>query len=226
MRFTLFATAASVMALVASVPASATYMLAIGGEFAQITDESGYEWQPAGTFKYNFYYEPEDVEVEYFDPETDYIWDLQHVSVSKASGMFEWLDPVSDQERRVDVPIHAGIGSLWTCNAYTDCFRVAFESDRLPGLGVLTHSFQGGPSLIADGNGFGLHEEFSFTSPAPWDQGTNLNRKVVLNGYQVTDIGDTIGAVPEPATWAMMLIGFRAVGSMARRRKPVRPSFA
>ena len=26
-------------------------------------------------------------------------------------------------------------------------------------------------------------------------------------------------AVPEPATWAMMLLGFAAVGSMARRRR-------
>ena len=28
-------------------------------------------------------------------------------------------------------------------------------------------------------------------------------------------------AVPEPATWAMMIIGFGAVGSMIRRRRAV-----
>ncbi|HEX8838885.1 MAG TPA: PEPxxWA-CTERM sorting domain-containing protein, partial [Sphingomicrobium sp.] len=28
-------------------------------------------------------------------------------------------------------------------------------------------------------------------------------------------------AVPEPATWAMMLLGFGAIGVSMRRRKPV-----
>jgi len=27
------------------------------------------------------------------------------------------------------------------------------------------------------------------------------------------------GAVPEPATWAMMLLGFGAIGMVARRRR-------
>jgi hypothetical protein len=29
------------------------------------------------------------------------------------------------------------------------------------------------------------------------------------------------GAIPEPGTWAMMLMGFGAVGFAMRRRKPV-----
>ena len=37
--------------------------------------------------------------------------------------------------------------------------------------------------------------------------------------------GDKAGAVPEPASWAMMIVGFGAVGSSMRRRKPVRVSF-
>ena len=34
------------------------------------------------------------------------------------------------------------------------------------------------------------------------------------------------GGVPEPATWAMMVIGFGAVGLAARRRDKVRVRFA
>ena len=32
---------------------------------------------------------------------------------------------------------------------------------------------------------------------------------------------DGVGAVPEPATWAMMLLGFGAIGASMRRRKPI-----
>lgn len=42
---------------------------------------------------------------------------------------------------------------------------------------------------------------------------------VAANG--VSGIGHTTGAVPEPATWAMMLLGFGAIGATMRRRKPV-----
>ena len=36
----------------------------------------------------------------------------------------------------------------------------------------------------------------------------------------------TAGAVPEPATWAMMLLGFGAIGLAARRRKEVNAAAA
>jgi len=35
-----------------------------------------------------------------------------------------------------------------------------------------------------------------------------------------------LSAVPEPATWAMMIFGFLAVGASMRRRKVLKPSFA
>jgi choice-of-anchor C domain-containing protein len=47
------------------------------------------------------------------------------------------------------------------------------------------------------------------------------NAGVLLDAVSVT------GAVPEPAAWALMIVGFGLVGSAARRRKPtVRVSFA
>jgi hypothetical protein len=35
----------------------------------------------------------------------------------------------------------------------------------------------------------------------------------------------TVSAVPEPSTWAMMILGFFGVGFMAYRRKATRPTF-
>ena len=44
----------------------------------------------------------------------------------------------------------------------------------------------------------------------------------VTNGGILTPITGTIRAVPEPATWAMMLLGFGGIGfAMRRRRQPV-----
>ncbi|WP_205012854.1 DVUA0089 family protein [Sphingomonas panacisoli] len=46
----------------------------------------------------------------------------------------------------------------------------------------------------------------------------------VLNVAQATGPGG--GAVPEPATWAMMLMGFGAIGGALRRRPAVRVRYA
>jgi hypothetical protein len=57
--------------------------------------------------------------------------------------------------------------------------------------------------------------------------------KIVLNPYSsgpndigtyVGDLTATVSAVPEPATWAMMLLGFAGVGFVAYRRKAT-PAF-
>lgn len=52
--------------------------------------------------------------------------------------------------------------------------------------------------------------------------GVGLNYGVgVTNGTDVLDYASpvSLSAVPEPATWAMMLVGFAAVGMAARRRR-------
>jgi hypothetical protein len=60
---------------------------------------------------------------------------------------------------------------------------------------------------------------------------SSLPDSVTLSNYLVryqqvngsgSAIGTPVGAVPEPATWAMMLLGFGAIGaSMRRKRKPI-----
>ena len=44
-------------------------------------------------------------------------------------------------------------------------------------------------------------------------------RGLNVSGHNVFSVDINGGAVPEPATWAMMIIGFGAAGSMIRRRK-------
>ena len=42
--------------------------------------------------------------------------------------------------------------------------------------------------------------------------------------WVVEDVISAVAAVPEPSTWAMMILGFVGVGFMAYRRKPNRPA--
>lgn len=63
--------------------------------------------------------------------------------------------------------------------------------------------------------------------------GTGTLRFMNTDGQKVTitfadDISGTVSrlALPEPATWAMMLIGFGAIGSAMRRRLPKSEQFA
>ena len=49
--------------------------------------------------------------------------------------------------------------------------------------------------------------------------GANVNRIVLSSGANSFEVDNfAVAAVPEPATWAMMIIGFGAAGSILRRR--------
>ncbi len=66
-----------------------------------------------------------------------------------------------------------------------------------------------------------------------WDWGRRVNfdfggatvNQVILsssgNSFEVDNFAGSIGVVPEPATWAMMIMGFGAVGAVIRRRRLV-----
>jgi PEP-CTERM motif-containing protein len=55
-----------------------------------------------------------------------------------------------------------------------------------------------------------------FTFAGNGDQITGFSMSSSSNSFEITNIS----AVPEPATWAMMILGFLGVGFMAYRRKP------
>lgn len=104
----------------------------------------------------------------------------------------------------------------------------SFNGSMITGLGSLTGAnnlyYLTGPSFV-DGSGLG------FTTAA----GTNVNLFFQSSGagsYRINTTGPftssfvtasssaVVAAVPEPTTWAMMLIGFGGIGySMRRRRK-------
>ncbi len=46
-----------------------------------------------------------------------------------------------------------------------------------------------------------------------------FNLTSIVSGNSTLTISRAVGAVPEPATWAMMLIGFGAIGMATRRRR-------
>ena len=54
-------------------------------------------------------------------------------------------------------------------------------------------------------------------------RGVNENRRGEVTSFTVREV---TGAVPEPATWAMFIGGFGAIGGMMRRRQRVTVSFA
>jgi hypothetical protein len=48
---------------------------------------------------------------------------------------------------------------------------------------------------------------------------TSIAFESTQNAFEFDGLGGTVGVVPEPATWAMMIMGFGAAGAMLRRRR-------
>lgn len=56
--------------------------------------------------------------------------------------------------------------------------------------------------------------------------GTGIKYVTFEGGFGIDNLSYTIGAVPEPATWAMMISGFGMIGGAMRRRRVAGVSFA
>jgi PEP-CTERM motif len=82
-----------------------------------------------------------------------------------------------------------------------------------PGTYWAAFSSDGGDAML--GTAPSPLSNYAFTSSGNWFQFPGLNL-----GIRIAD--STAGAVPEPATWAMLLFGFAGAGAMMRRRRAVR----
>jgi hypothetical protein len=101
-----------------------------------------------------------------------------------------------------------------------------FLSDTTVGAGTTSGTWSL-PGFLVDffavkaGDGFVLYQLASPTNSYDWSTAGLTNKKGDLQGlshiafFGVTDPG---GAVPEPATWAMMILGLGCAGAVMRRR--------
>jgi hypothetical protein len=65
-------------------------------------------------------------------------------------------------------------------------------------------------------------QNFTFNYGGPFPSPTDFSLQITLpDAFSVEGLGP---AVPEPSTWAMMLLGFASIGFMAYRRKSKWPS--
>jgi hypothetical protein len=110
---------------------------------------------------------------------------------------------------------------------FTGSNVVAFGADlyqnigagvQTPGAGayeIVVHFLGGDPDAVFDFGVVSGGSFFGFTSDTAIDS-LGITR---LDGYAIIDNASfTTGAVPEPASWALMLIGFGGLGALLRRR--------
>jgi hypothetical protein len=110
------------------------------------------------------------------------------------------------------------LAGLYSITLTTSSPDVDFTSAFLAGLG--------GPYNLVEIDDDGTNEFWRLANPVTLDAST-YTLSINGNNSGAGSLGGSItirqaNAVPEPATWAMMLIGFGAVGfAMRRRQKPV-----
>ena len=139
-----------------------------------------------------------------------------------ASGCEGWFDGNIFDNSSTDVATQtsalAALGVTFTdFNNYT-------KIDNLNGTTTLDFGTAlVGPTVIGIhfGNGSGIGNSsgfflFNFTQPT-----TSITLGIPASSNAVLY---ATGAVPEPATWAMMLLGFAGIGFAMRRRRSVRPT--
>ena len=112
---------------------------------------------------------------------------------------------------------HGGPGSA-SADAATQAAVWEAIYDKAPynvGSGNFSLSnVQNDPTLISDANAF-LAEAGSNAGTT----GSNLNLFVAENSEKQDMLFWSVSAVPEPSTWAMMLLGFGGIGFSMRRRR-------
>lgn len=108
----------------------------------------------------------------------------------------------------------------------------SFDWGSIDSYNILTIlPFGGGDSIVVPGTSFtntaangnqvapGTNGRFTVQGTAG-TQYIGFNLTSTSNSFEIDNVAVPVtGAVPEPATWAMMLLGFGGIGFAARRRK-------
>ncbi len=109
---------------------------------------------------------------------------------------------------------------FWTDNAYTN-LNSASIAVYDSGNNLLEYI-----ALNSNGAGIGLGSDYygftRATADISYVKFSNSNIGARNLSYVGPTIGEVVGAVPEPGTWAMMLIGFGAIGLAMRRKNSAR----
>jgi len=82
-------------------------------------------------------------------------------------------------------------------------------------LGVNTVGTFTGANLLTPGNG----DQFSPLTNGYVTFSGDFDRVILSSGQNALEIDNISSSVPEPSTWAMMILGFMGVGFLAYRRK-------
>ncbi len=136
------------------------------------------------------------------------------------SGAFDCCSPTDGSFQAVFGPVDGFGGITQTLTAAAGTFTISFDLGNDAGAGNYV-VFDGTTLLSNIGNQGSVHYSFTVTAGANPTLTFGFYNPPAY--YNLDNVSVTSGAVPEAATWAMLIAGFGLVGAVARRR---RESFA
>jgi PEP-CTERM motif len=102
-------------------------------------------------------------------------------------------------------------------------FGQTIEANPVPGFVGTGQGASGFASPDGPGPFFNLG---AFADPFSQVAPSLGNTQLVINGWeQALEFAPQVAAVPEPSTWAMMILGFAGIGFLAHRRKSAGSAF-
>ncbi len=134
------------------------------------------------------------------------------------SAISRWATPTSNAS---DSVISGAYSTVFTLGSFTS----ASFSGRFAADDSVTSITLNGNTISGSGGGFTFWTPFSTLTG--FQVGANTLTFNVLNsgggpsGLRVEVIESNVTSVPEPASWALLIVGFGMVGVAARRRKAV-----